>query len=188
MIPKHHMRVFGALAAILLAWIPAPGLAQSEVSLEALKACRGEASDAAKLACFMAATEGLDEVDAAAVKEQTIVTPTVLEEKLAEARADEKAAQQAAEEEREESEFGLAEAKQDKRKTVELTIVFTRRSPSKRWVFVTEDGQVWRQVDTDRIVLPKEMPLTATVRRAFFGSFLMKVAGVSEAIRVTRLE
>lgn len=188
MTPKQHARVFGALAAILLAWLPAPGLAQSEVSLEALKACRAEATDAAKLACFMAATAGLDEVDAAEVKEQTIVTPAILEEKIEEARAEEKAAEEAAEEERKEAEFGLAEAKRDKRKTVELSIVFTRRSPSKRWVFVTEDGQVWRQVDTDRILLPKEMPLTATVRRALFGSFLMKVEGVSEAIRVTRLE
>ncbi|MCG8506956.1 MAG: hypothetical protein MI755_20295 [Sphingomonadales bacterium] len=188
MTPKQHARVFGALAAILLAWLPAPGLAQSEVSLETLKACRAEATDAAKLACFMAATAGLDEVGAAEVKEQTIVTPAILEEKIEEARAEEKAAEEAAEEERKEAEFGLAEAKRDKRKTVELSIVFTRRSPSKRWVFVTEDGQVWRQVDTDRILLPKEMPLTATVRRALFGSFLMKVEGVSEAIRVTRLE
>jgi hypothetical protein len=54
-------------------------------------------------------------------------------------------------------------------------------------IFYMENGQVWRQIDSDRVRLPRNSDtLTAEVRRGAMGSYLLRVNGGGRAIRVRR--
>lgn len=54
-----------------------------------------------------------------------------------------------------------------------------------RWIFVTEDGQVWRQVDQEGLSRRPKKGSVLAVRTAAMGSFFMNVDG-QRAIRVRR--
>lgn len=51
--------------------------------------------------------------------------------------------------------------------------------------FTMENGQIWKQVDTTRLKNLGDGPWTAEIRKASFGSFLLKI-GKSPAVRVER--
>lgn len=50
-----------------------------------------------------------------------------------------------------------------------------------------DDGAVWRQTDSRKIRLPFKGPITVEIRRGMLGSFMMKVEGRGQAIRVERI-
>lgn len=54
-----------------------------------------------------------------------------------------------------------------------------------KWVLRTEEGQVWRQTDTERLGRSPRAGSKAEVRRATMGSYLMNLDG-QRAIRVRR--
>lgn len=54
--------------------------------------------------------------------------------------------------------------------------------------FYMENGQVWRQVDTERVRLNRNSENTAVIRRAAMGSYLMLINDRGTAIRVIREE
>lgn len=53
--------------------------------------------------------------------------------------------------------------------------------------FPLENGQVWKQVESDRLALTAERP-TITIRRGWFGVFYLKVEGANKQIRVKRIK
>jgi hypothetical protein len=54
-------------------------------------------------------------------------------------------------------------------------------------IFYMENGQVWRQIDSDRVRMPRNTDnLTAEVRRGAMGSYLLRIDGAGRAIRVRR--
>lgn len=54
-------------------------------------------------------------------------------------------------------------------------------------VFTLENGQVWKQVETDRLSFSAERPVI-TIRRGWFGAFYLKVEGANKQIRVKRIK
>ncbi|HAQ35172.1 MAG: hypothetical protein CMF74_08590 [Maricaulis sp.] len=54
--------------------------------------------------------------------------------------------------------------------------------------FYMENGQVWRQLDTERVRLNRNSENTAVIRRATMGSYLMLINDRGTAIRVIREE
>ncbi len=54
-------------------------------------------------------------------------------------------------------------------------------------VFPLENGQVWKQVESGRLVVRAERPLV-TIRRGWFGAFYLKVEGSNKQIRVKRIK
>ena len=60
---------------------------------------------------------------------------------------------------------------------VTLKVASASRDGNGRWTVALEDGQVWRQVDTGDFSANPRPGMTATIRKATFGSFLMSIGG-----------
>lgn len=54
-------------------------------------------------------------------------------------------------------------------------------------VFRLENGQVWRQADTDRLIYRADSPIV-TIRRGAFGTYRLTVEGLNRSVRVQRIE
>jgi len=54
-------------------------------------------------------------------------------------------------------------------------------------VFRLENGQVWRQADSDRLAYAADSPLV-TIRRGAFGTYRLTVEGLNRSTRVRRIE
>lgn len=73
--------------------------------------------------------------------------------------------------------------------SVTLAIRRINRSPYGKITVYFRNGQVWRQVDSDEVRISRiNPPRTATIRRAAFGSYLMRLNNEGRAIRVRREE
>lgn len=55
-----------------------------------------------------------------------------------------------------------------------------------KYMFHMENGQVWRQLDTLRVRLSRNQVNEAEIRRAAMGSYLLRINGRGQAIRVIR--
>lgn len=55
-----------------------------------------------------------------------------------------------------------------------------------KYLFHMDNGQVWRQLDTLRIQLSRNQTNEAEIRRAAMGSYLLRINGRGQAIRVIR--
>lgn len=69
--------------------------------------------------------------------------------------------------------------------TVQLTAAVKRADGKYR--FTLSDGAVWDQIDSDRVSGLKNLPVSAEIKTASLGSFMMKVDG-GKAIRVRRVK
>ena len=79
----------------------------------------------------------------------------------------------------------------DASKSVELTIDRTKRIGSTKLRFYFTNGQIWEQTTAEKIFVPKvknDVPNTALIKKAAFGSYLMRVNGKSRGIRVKRVD
>lgn len=54
-------------------------------------------------------------------------------------------------------------------------------------IFRLENGQVWQQTDSGRLVFTADRPLI-TIRRGWFGAYYLKVQGANKSIRVKRIK
>jgi hypothetical protein len=54
-------------------------------------------------------------------------------------------------------------------------------------VFELENGQVWQQIGSGRMTYRVTNPMI-TIKRAFMGSYLLKVEGRNKSIRVKRIK
>jgi hypothetical protein len=77
-------------------------------------------------------------------------------------------------------------AKQQEVTNVTLAVksIFTGGDGKSR--FTMENGQIWKQIDTTRLKNLGDGPWTAEIRKASFGSFLLKI-GSSASVRVERV-
>ncbi|NEX91477.1 hypothetical protein [Caulobacter sp. 17J65-9] len=163
------------LAGAARAEAPAP--ARADV-LQKLSACRGLAEDAARLACFDAATAAMD----AAEKKGDLVVMDRGQIREAKRQA-----------------FGLelggafrifdrASAdggKSEEIDEVTLTVARASRDREGHWVLTATDGQVWRQIDGERVNEAPKQGSKMEIRKASLGSFFLKVDG-QRAIRARR--
>ena len=148
--------------------------AQAESSLEAkLAACATETNDAQRLACF----------DAMAA--DTAGSTKINEEPMATADA--------AEQESEELESlpdsigggAFAEAAGIKAKSYAGRVTSCKKSADRRWFYIFENGQVWKQVDR-RKRRHKDCDFEVTLTEDSFG-YVMRIAGQDSKIRVDRI-
>ncbi|MEQ1784563.1 MAG: hypothetical protein ABMA14_24720, partial [Hyphomonadaceae bacterium] len=56
-----------------------------------------------------------------------------------------------------------------------------------KYRFTLEDGQIWEQIDSDAISGLRRLPLSAEIKAAAFGSFMMKIEG-NPSLRVRRVK
>jgi hypothetical protein len=65
------------------------------------------------------------------------------------------------------------------------------RTPRGKSVFILENGQVWRQLDSDGTVLadpPQGKTMKVLIERGVFGSYNLTIEGRNGLIKVTRLK
>ncbi len=70
---------------------------------------------------------------------------------------------------------------------IESTLVRAREGSYGKWVFVLENGSVWRQIDSERLSRTPRAGMEIRVRQGAIGSYLLSVAG-ARSIRVQREE
>ncbi len=68
---------------------------------------------------------------------------------------------------------------------IQVTVTSVRKNLSNKFIFETEDGQIWLQTD-QRTVRYGHTPFEAEIRRASMGSFFLKPASGSVSVRVRR--
>jgi hypothetical protein len=167
------------VVSVAAALVSAPGASAQEAAstpdvLERVYACRAIAEDAARLACFDAATTALQAAETAgefaAVDREQLAS---VEQESFGFRIPSLSALV--------PRFGASE----EIPSVEMTVERVVRRASGHHAFVMTNGQVWVQVlaeDADNV----EPGDTATIRRAIAGSFMMSSSGGRGAHRVRR--
>ncbi len=171
-----------ALAALLLCSAAAPAGAAT-VKLEAkraavldtLAACRKEASDAQRLACFDKAVAALDEAEA---KGQVVV---VDREQVAQVKRQAFGFSLPAL-----SFFSARGGAQENVDRVSYTLDHAGRTAAGLWVLTTTEGAVWMQTEGDEQLRPDpHKGSTLAVRHAALSSYFCNVDG-QRAIRCNR--
>jgi hypothetical protein len=67
---------------------------------------------------------------------------------------------------------------------IDVTLARASRNGAGKWVFVLDDGAVWRQIDDGELDPPPRPGQKAVIRRAVLGSYMIHLEG--SAIRVHR--
>lgn len=165
------------LAGVLLAGSVTPALAQEDrraPALEQLAACRAQADPVQRLACYDAAAAALDNAERSG---EVVVLDR---DQVREARRGLFGFPMPSMDL-----FGRGDAVEEEViDNVSYVVRSAREVRGGEWLFVMEDGSVWRQIDGRMWGRPRPGE-TAVVRRASLGSFLMNV-GDAPAIRVRR--
>lgn len=194
------MRLAAALSVICLISTPAFADERSDAAAQILS-CGSVRGDKARLRCFEEALSPLREAFPEAA--------TIAEARAEEARL---AARQEAKEEFglpeaianadepfEEKEFGAErlprEAKgddeDDEVASIEAGVVEIGRSLTGKIIVVLDNGQVWRQIDSDKSTpyIRKNIEgVTATVKRGFLSSYVMRISGTHESFKARRIK
>ena len=184
-----------ALSAILAALIVATTAAAQPSETEAVDdaiACLSVQGDGERLACLEKAAQTLK------------VTRIVREEEAAAAEENEKAnfglagdssPEQVAEAPDEFGGEGVDAIRRDKDgkriKSIKAKIVEVRLNPRNVATVSLENGQVWRQLNSDDKILRfgnKERLLTAKVKRGVLGNYMLTVEELHQTIRVRRVK
>lgn len=164
-------------AAALVALLAGPAQAQDAQRadvLERLAACRAQTDAAQRLACYDAAAAALDEA------ERSGDVVVLDREQMRETRR---------------GLFGFAmpsldifnrggDEQVEVIDNVSYVVASAREARDNEWVFVMEDGSVWRQIDGRMWGRPRAGQ-AAVIRRAALGSFMLNV-GDAPAVRVRR--
>jgi len=203
-----HRNIITAVASIwLLASLASTAKAQSlspPAELDALFACQSETDDGARLVCFDQAASALrtanasgdlvaisrDDVDNVERDAFGFNLPSLprLRGILGLGKSNAEASGDAASADGESSNPTKADEPLDR---VMLEVDRWERSNSGRYRFYLTNGQVWMQAESDSIRRPKKDEngvLRVEIRKASFGSFLLKVNGKGRSVRVRRIE
>jgi len=82
--------------------------------------------------------------------------------------------------------YGLKESRvPTEANTLQVTVTSVRKNLSNKFVFATEAGQVWLQID-QRSVRYEDTPFEAEIRPASMGSYFLKPGSSSVSVRVRR--
>jgi hypothetical protein len=174
-----------ATAVALLALAAGPALAKDRApkpdaaraqALQSLTQCRAIADDQARLACFDKSAAAFDEAE----KSGDIIVVDKSQAREVKRQA-----------------FGLnlnsalsifdRGSHTETVDEVTLTVSQASQNLQGRWVITTQEGQVWRQIDTDPLDHTPKPGETAVVKRGTLGSFFIKV-GHDRAMRAHRDE
>ena len=159
----------------LLLGLPGAALAQSDSSeqqarpelFEALLRCRAIAEPAAKLACFEAATDSLEQ----AVEAREVVVVDRAQVRESRRRL-----------------FGISlpslpvfgggdEDEEDEIDSVEGVVAEAIQDRNGRWIVRLEDGAIWVQTDDSPLALRPRPGQKVEINRAALGTFMMRVNG-----------
>lgn len=178
MILKHSL---SALAAVLALGIFA-GEAQAQARVEGRSAlvqkladCRKLTDNAARLACYDQTAEALDQAEA---KGDIVVVDR----------------EQARKVRRQAFGFSLPSISlfekgetQEALENVADTVVAARQNSMGQWVVELKDGGTWAQIDANELFKTPRAGMTAKIRKASMGSFLMTIDN-QRAFRARRVE
>lgn len=166
-------------------------------AVDAAIACRDITDDLKRLACLDAATETL------------VVTRIIREEAVEEKKREERTFFGLGKRKQKDDDFDplVAETpeefggeylpenikKRDEKRLKEISVKISefRVNPYGKVTVTLENGQVWRQLNSDSKTLHfsrKEKLYTAKVKRSTFGNYLMTVKEMRRTIRVRRIE
>ena len=188
-----------SLAAVSLA--AAQDEPEYEAGIDATIECLEIADPAERLSCLEAATQNLsairntDREDTVALEKQRREETFGLTER--QARQEIEPPKQKAEVDLGAEQVAKEEKKQKKKQKeppVEVTsrIVAVRANHAGKVTLALENGQIWRQPDSDtpRIVLrdPDDRVYTARIKRGGLGSYKLTVAELGRTIRVRRIK
>ncbi len=177
------MRIAFASVLILCA---APAFAQGAQPLDGIYACAAMEDSAARLACYDAAVAGLKQAQSAGE------VGVVSREQIQKAEKDAFGLQRPALAELVEKPAPVAAAAPkaaDVQSPDKVTLAIKQVSTGAdgHYRFTMENGQVWRQTDETSLERLNDPGLTAEIRKAALGTFMMKI-GNRRAIRVKRVE
>lgn len=161
-------RARASLAAGLLLAAAAASAAESPgraTVLQRLMDCRKVEGDAARLACYDAAAGAMDQAES---KGDIVVVDR----------------EQARSVRRQGFGFNLPSLslfergeKPEEIDKLQVKVASARQDGNGKWTVVVEGGQVWRQVDTGDFSQRPKPGMTATIRRAMLGSYIMSIGG-----------
>lgn len=169
----HRLASLGLVAALTLPATAAAGAEARAAVLQRLLDCRKVEGEAARLACYDAAAGVLDQAEA---KGDVVVVER----------------EQARAVRRQGFGFNLPSLslfdrgeKPEEIARVALKVTEAHRDRNGRWVVTVEGGQVWRQIDTTDFSADPRPGMTANVRKASLGSYIMSIGGRA-GVRVHR--
>lgn len=173
-----------AIAFVTAAVIAGPAFADdARDALEAIAKCADIADSADRLKCYDAAAPRAK--SALAIPPQPAKDPGVTVETFGLPRA-QKPVEKV-------EDFGkpAPPPKPDEIKEIAENVLEFARTPRGRAIFILENGQVWRQLDSDTTEL-RDPPLGKTMRvkieYGFLGSYNLTIEGRNGLIKVTRLK
>lgn len=160
--------------------------AQQSVS-KGLSKCASILNAAERLFCFDSLAAG-NEVQMPEKPAATTSTARSVDSGEAPVAATRPAMQPASEPARDESNFGreLQQAREGP-ESVSSRYDGTFSGWTGDTVFQLENGQVWKQSESDRLSVKMERPMI-TIRRGWFGAYYLKVEGANKQIRVKRIK
>ncbi len=71
---------------------------------------------------------------------------------------------------------------------VAVRLTTTSKDSAGRWVFYFENDQVWRQTETKRVSVPRELPVDGRLVSGALGSISLYLGDSKRAIKVKRLK
>ena len=170
--PRAPVRVCASVWWVLVSPV---GAAQPAVELAALERCASIAADTARLACYDAVTDLARATSAPAAPRAPSATEDTHAAATSPAGVDAFGAEQV-----EDPEISVPDE-------IQSRLVGEFSGWRGNTVFRLENGQVWRQSDSGRLVFRADAPLV-TIRRGAFGTYRLSVEGVNSAVRVRRVE
>lgn len=159
-----------------------PAFAQGS-TLDKVYACTGITKAEDRLACFDGAVAGFKQAQAAGDVKVVTREQTVQAEKQAFGLRESDAVEAA----RASAGALPAPAAPAAIENVQVKVTVAVKRADGKYRFTLDDGQIWEQVDSDSVSGLKKLPLSAEIKTAYLGSFLMKIDG-GRAIRVRRVK
>ena len=162
--------------------IAASGSAFAQGStLDKVYACTGITKAEDRLACFDGAVAGFKQAQAkgdvqVVTREQAVQAET---KAFGLREADATVAAKAS--------VGVAPAVPKPIENVKLTLTVATKRADGKYRFTMSDGQIWEQIDSDSVGNVRKLPLSAEIKTASLGSFMMNIDG-GRAIRVRRVK
>ena len=164
--------------------IAASGSAFAQGStLDKVYACTGITKAEDRLACFDGAVAGFKQAQAAGDVKVVTREQTAQGEKQAFGLREKEAVEAA----RVSAGAIPAQAAPAPIENVQVRITGATKRADGKYRFTFEDGQVWEQIDSDNVGSMKKLPLSAEIKTAFLGSFLMSMDN-GKTIRVRRVK
>lgn len=181
-------KIVGKAAVIALAWVSCANSKEPEDYAKWANRCEAQLGDGAVLDCYRELVRSVVDLDRsiqsmAEGPEQSAVEPAI------------RAEVETSPKQLYEDEFGaerleerIAESRKQK---LTLRVDSVAKTLRGRLVIIFDNGQVWRQLDSDTTVIPlpnEPRGREATIKRGLMGGYQMKIDGSGRQFRVLRVQ